>query len=186
MSFHWRRWNNILHRDIGYLSVALVIVYGVSGLAVNHVADWNPNYSKEKSIFDIGPIVADSTAAIIAEAMMKIGLTEEPKNAFRPDPETVQLFYTGVTYTVDLPTGTVLKESNPPRRVLFEMNQLHLNSVKGVWTYIADLFAVALIFLGISGLFMLKGKNGLGGRGKWFVSIGVAIPVIYWIYYIYG
>jgi len=38
----WRRWNNTLHRDVGYLVVALTLVYGISGLAINHMADWNP------------------------------------------------------------------------------------------------------------------------------------------------
>ena len=33
-------------------------------------------------------------------------------------------------------------------------------------------------FLAISGLFVLKGKNGLSGRGKWLTGIGVAIPLL--------
>ena len=41
---NWRRLNNIVHRDLGYLAVGLTIVYGISGLAVNHKADWNPSY----------------------------------------------------------------------------------------------------------------------------------------------
>ena len=32
--FKWRRWNNVLHRDLGYLCVALTIVYAISGIAV--------------------------------------------------------------------------------------------------------------------------------------------------------
>ena len=46
--FKWRKWNNILHRDIGYIIVGLTLVYGVSGIAVNHTADWNPNYTVER------------------------------------------------------------------------------------------------------------------------------------------
>lgn len=186
MSFNWRRWNNILHRDIGYLSVAMLIIYGVSGLAVNHMADWNPNYTKVKEIVETTPFLSDSTEGIVAEAMEKLGLSEQPKNIFRPDPETAQLFYSGITYTIDIPTGSVLKESTPHRKVLFEMNQLHLNSVKGTWTFIADLFAVSLIFMGISGMFMLKGVTGLGGRGKWLVAIGIMIPVVSWMIFMYG
>ena len=45
--FKWRRWNNILHRDIGYLAVGLTVVYAISGVAVNHRADWNPSYTFE-------------------------------------------------------------------------------------------------------------------------------------------
>ena len=33
-------------------------------------------------------------------------------------------------------------------------------------------------FLAVSGLFVLKGKNGLSGRGKWLTGIGVAIPLL--------
>lgn len=185
MSFPWRRWNNILHRDIGYLSVAMIVIYGISGLAVNHVADWNPSYAKHREVLNVAPFSAESQEEIIAEAMEKLALDDEPLNFFRPDPSTAQLFYQGLTYSIDLPTGTVLKESTPPRIVLYEMNQLHLNTMKGVWTYIADLFAVALIFVGITGMFVLKGSTGLGGRGKWLVGIGVLLPVLYWIFYRY-
>ena len=53
---NWRKWNNILHRDIGYLCVGLTIIFAVSGIAVNHVENWNPNYKIEKIDFNINPI----------------------------------------------------------------------------------------------------------------------------------
>ena len=185
MQFKWRRWNIVLHRDIGYLSVALVIIYGVSGLAVNHIADWNPNFDRRKEIVTIEPIGSTEKDTIIALAIKRLQLTSLPENYFRPDPETAQLFYPGRTYSIDLPTGNVLIESNNRRMVLFEMNQLHLNAPKGIWTFIADIFALSLIFMGISGLFILKGKTGLMGRGKWLVLIGTAIPLLYWIWFQY-
>ena len=182
--FKWRKWNNILHRDIGYLAVAMTLIYGISGLAVNHVADWNPNYKIEKEMLTIAPIEATEKDGMIAEAISKLHIAEEPSNTFRPDRETLQLFFDKRTYSIDLPTGNVLIEATQPRRVLYEMNQLHINAPKSVWTYIADLFAVSLIFMAITGIFMLKGSTGITGRGKWFVSIGVLIPVVYWIYHI--
>ena len=33
----WRKWFRILHRDIGYVAVALTLAYGLSGIAVNHI-----------------------------------------------------------------------------------------------------------------------------------------------------
>ena len=53
ITFQWRKWNKILHRDIGYLSVAMVVIYGVSGIAVNHIGDWKPNYDLSKKIVEI-------------------------------------------------------------------------------------------------------------------------------------
>ena len=40
----WRPWLRALHRDIGYLAVGLTVVYALSGLAVNHIGDWDPNF----------------------------------------------------------------------------------------------------------------------------------------------
>jgi uncharacterized protein len=42
-------------------------------------------------------------------------------------------------------------------------------------------FAVSLILLSVSGLFILKGKNGLGGRGKWWIAAGLLPPVIFYM-----
>ena len=106
----WKRWNNIRHRDIGYLIVALTVAYGISGLAVNHTADWDPNYTVAKRTMKIDPVTKTSREEIIADSRAKLGLDEEPQNAFRPDPETLQLFYPGETYSIDLPTrfGNIL------------------------------------------------------------------------------
>ncbi len=184
--FSWRRWNTILHRDVGYIIVALTIAYGISGIAVNHTADWNPSYVQMKRSMKIDPIIKEAREEIIAEGRAKIGRVDEPQNVFRPDPETLTLFYPGETYSIDLPTGNVIVEQTHTRPVLFEVNQLHLNAPKGVWTYIADLYALTLILVALTGLFVLRGKNGITGRGAWLTGIGVAVPVAYWVYYLYA
>lgn len=181
----WHKLNVILHRDVGYLAFALTIVYGVSGLAVNHRADWNPSYQNTKTTMAIAPVTETERDAIVTDARTKLGLTEPPRNVFRPDPDTLRIFYANVTYSVDLPSGKVVVERNVSRPVLKEFNDLHLNAPKGVWTWIADVFAVALILLAITGLFVLKGKHGITGRGAWLTALGVLIPGAYWIYHLY-
>jgi len=185
IEFQWRKWNKILHRDIGYVSVAMIIIYGVSGLAINHLADWNPNYQLVKEVVRIDPILSQQRDEIIERAVKALSIPATPENYFRPDSNTAQLFFPGKTYSIDLPTGNVLIEYSSTRRVLFEMNQLHVNATKRGWTFIADAFAIGLIFMGISGLFMLKGSTGVMGRGKWLISIGAVIPIFYWIWYQY-
>jgi hypothetical protein len=66
--------------------------------------------------------------------------------------------------------------------VLFEVNSLHLNNLKGVWTYVADLFAIALMFLALTGAVMMKGDRGITGRGKYFLGAGLAIPIAAIVY----
>ncbi len=36
--------NRILHRDLGYFFFGMTIIYAVSGIALNHRHQWNPNY----------------------------------------------------------------------------------------------------------------------------------------------
>jgi uncharacterized protein len=180
----WRRWSIVLHRDVGYLAVAMTLAYALSGIAVNHVADWNPNYRISKTFVDVAPITATTTPEMIAAAVERLGLSAAPKGTFRPDPQTLQLFYKERVYHVDLPTGKVMIESTVPRRVLYEMNQLHLNHPKNAWTYIADLYALALILLAVTGLFVLKGKLGITRRGGWLTAAGALVPVGYWLLYV--
>ncbi len=180
----WRRWSIVLHRDIGYLAATLTLAYAISGIAVNHIADWNPNYRITKSFVEIAPITVPTSPEIVAVAVAQLGLATAPKSSFRPDPQTVQLFYPEKVYHVDLPTGKVMIESTVPRRVLYELNQLHLNHPKRVWTYVADVFAVALMVLAITGLFVLKGKLGITGRGGWLTALGTVVPLIFWFWYL--
>lgn len=174
-----RKWLRILHRDLGYLAAGLTIIYAVSGIAVNHVQDWNPNLKIERSIETIGN--ADGVSA--EEVLTRLGVPTEHKSTFRPNPQTLQIFAENVTYTLDLPSGKVEVEKTATRPIIYESNFLHLNHPKKLWTWVADAFAVVLIFLAVSGLFMIKGKKGLSGRGKWFVSAGVVIPLVFlWLY----
>lgn len=184
---NWRRWNNILHRDVGYALVGLTVIYSISGIAVNHRGDWNPNYALQKQILTIEPARGTSKEEIVVDVMAKLHIqAEELKNSFRPNEETLQLFLEERTYSIDLPTGNVIVDAVHSRPVLYEMNQLHLNTPKGIWTLIADLFAVCLILVAITGMFVLKGKTGILGRGIWFVTAGIVIPVAYWLYYWYS
>ncbi len=80
-------------------------------------------------------------------------------------------------------TGAVLIETVRDRRILREANFLHLNHPKKLWTYFADAYAVALALLAVTGVFVLKGKKGITGRGAWWTGAGVLIPAVFlWLY----
>jgi len=182
----WRRWNTALHRDIGYLAVGLTLVYALSGLAVNHMAHWNPNYRRTVKMFDVGPLDPQlAEEELTAQTLTRLRVSEKPRSAFQPDPDSLEIYLKEGKYSVDLPTGKVLFEGTVPRPVLMAMNRLHLNAPKRAWTWIADAYAVSLAFLALSGLFILRGKNGITGRGAWLTTLGCAIPVGYWIWWAY-
>jgi hypothetical protein len=175
----------VLHRDIGYLLFFITALYAVSGIAVNHIHDWNPNYEVTRTAIAIGPLSAETLDGLEAELVAKVGLDpDDVTGRHRPSPDEFALFLPeGGEARVNVLTGEGRMEVFEPRPVIFATNVLHLNKIKGAWTFVADAFAVLLFFLAVSGLFMLKGKTGLGGRGKWFVAIGVVIPLLFLVSY---
>ncbi len=181
----WRRWNNLLHRDLGYLVFGLTVVYAVSGIAINHMADWNPNYRKVEEVREIGPLdPARSEDELVQTALGRLQVGQPLKGSVQPDAETLMILVEGASYTVDLPTGKVVYEAVRPRPVLYALNRLHVNAPKRLWTWIADLYAVSLLVVSFTGLFVLRGRHGLLGRGAWLTAAGCALPLAYWLWWI--
>jgi hypothetical protein len=182
----WRKWNNIIHRDLGYLCFGLTIIYAISGVAVNHIHEWNPSYRIERSEISVnlsglasGPLTEEKIFAILKAC----GEPGAYKSSFQPAPGIVQIFVQGNTLTVDLNSGRIQQEKVIERPLLRQMNFLHLNHAKKLWTWFADIYAVALGLLAITGLFVLRGKKGISGRGGWLTSAGILLPLFFlWLY----
>lgn len=178
----WRRWNAALHRDIGYLSVGLTLLFAISGVALNHIADWNPSYRVVKETRELGSLDRRlDEGAQAAEVLRRLNITEKPKSAIQPDEDTLQIFLKDRSLKVDLTNGRTLVDAKVPRPFLYPVNRLHINAPKGLWTWIADVYAVLLAFLAISGLFILRGKQGLAGRGGWLTLAGLLLPLLFWL-----
>ncbi len=174
-----RRLLRVVHRDTGYLVAALTIVYAVSGVAVNHVADWNPSRVVEREERVLAPGTPPDDAGTAVPAIVEaLGLDGPPRETFRPAPGRLLLFWDGMTVEADFAAGRATIERVRDRPVLREFNFLHLNEPKGWWTLVADAYAVALGLLALTGLFILRGRDGLAGRGKWFGLAGLAIPLL--------
>ena len=176
--WQWRAVLRALHRDIGYCAVGLPFVYALSGLAVNHVADWDPNFVQARSTHELGGPIPEDDEAARALVLGKLGISATPKEVYREGDE-LEVLFDHRTLHVTASTGHVLDEEQKPRWGLRDANFLHLNRGKKAWKYFADAYAVGLLFLATSGLFMLAGKKGLFGRGIFFVAAGVAIPLVY-------
>jgi hypothetical protein len=172
-----RPWLRAFHRDIGYVAVGLTFIYALSGLAVNHIAEWDPNYKTSHVTHQMGPLPEDEQEAS-RMVLQKLGVKEEPREVYKAGDE-VSITFDRRTLTANVKTGAVVDDEQKPRFLLKVANWLHLNRGKKAWTYVADGYAAALLFLALSGIFMLGGKKGLIGRGAIFVGLGIAIPVVY-------
>jgi hypothetical protein len=184
---NWRKWNNIIHRDLGYFLVGLTIIYAISGVAANHLRQWDSNFITETKTFPLQNISADKPVDIglINSILAQTGEAGKYKSHFRSAPGRLQIFLESGVMDVDMNTGQAMLERKRNRPVLREFNFLHLNHAGKAWTWVADVYALGLFLLAITGLFILKGKNGLKGRGKWFVIAGIVVPVVFLILYFY-
>lgn len=181
-----RRWNAAVHRDLGYLCAGLTIVYAVSGIAVNHRADWNPSYALHEATAPLDglDLSAPSEPGFVAAVLERLELEGRVRGTFRPDSASFRIFLENTAVTVDLAAGTATYEEVRPRPGLRQANFLHLNEAKKLWTWMADLYAVALLLLAVTGLFVLRGRNGITGRGAWLTAAGVAIPAVFLLLYL--
>jgi hypothetical protein len=180
----WRQRFRALHRDLGYAAAALTIAYALSGLAVNHIDDWNPNYVFRESAIDIGALPQGTYAEMQARVVQALALpAAEVRGHFMETETLFRVFLVeGQEVRVDVRTGKGTLKRVHTRPVLFEVNALHLNNLKGAWTWVADAFALSLLTLAVTGLLLHKGKLGLAGRGKWFVGAGLLVPVAFVVY----
>jgi uncharacterized protein len=174
-----------LHRDIGYLAFGLTIIYSISGIAVNHVNDWNPNYVITRDTLVISTNIDStlSTEKLTNFLTEYFSISDSIKSSFRSTPNSIEIFYQNKTLSANLKTKIASLEKVSNRIIIRETNFLHLNHPKKLWTWIADIFALGLIFLAVTGLVMIKGKKGFTGRGKWFALLGILIPIIFLLIY---
>ena len=180
-----RKLIRILHRDVGYVAFGLTIIYSISGIVVNHVSDWNPNYVITKDTLIVSSNI-DSTLTseqLIENLTKSFSLQDSIKSFFRSSPNSIDIFFDKKTLSANLKNRIATLETVQSRIIIRETNFLHLNNPKKLWTWIADIFALALIFLAGTGIFMIKGKKGFSGRGKWFITIGILIPIVFLFVY---
>src|SRR5688572_5836076 len=92
----WRAWLRAIHRDVGYLAVGFTIIYALSGIAMNHVDDWNYNFNSSERSLTIAPVPDDATDEQAAKLVADAAGTGKPDSIYRAGDE-VRLEYEGGT-----------------------------------------------------------------------------------------
>ncbi len=179
-----RKWSRILHRDIGFFFIGTSIIYGLSGIALNHRNDWNPNYSVEVNDFDTKIDLSSNQNIVenIYRLLDDVDDRDNYKKHYYPNSDYIKIFLNqGSTVVVNIKTGQGRAEFLRRRFLIYESNYLHYNPTK-YWTWFSDIFAGALILFAITALFMVRGKKGALGRGGIYAIAGIIIPIIFLLF----
>jgi len=180
-----RKWSRILHRDIGFFFVGATIIYGISGIALNHMKDWDPNYIVDfkKTTTDLDLTKENISEAKIFSLLNEFDAKDDYKSYNFVDNNEILRIYLGgrSSVTVKPSTGEVMAEFVRKRPVFYQSNYLHYNPNKW-WTWFSDIFAGALILLAVTSLFMTRGRKGAWGRGGIYIALGIIIPILFLIF----
>lgn len=174
----WRAWLRSIHRDIGYLAVGFTVLYALSGIAMNHIEDWDPNFHATEITRTIAPIpdeISDGEAAKRIAAVA--GTSGKLDDVYRAGDEVRLTYADGTKLTAIGDTLTVQRRRD---RFFFRIaDWLHATRGKQAWKFIADAYAVLLLYLAVSGIFMIKGRLGLRWRGAVLITLGLGVPLGY-------
>ena len=176
----WRAWLRAIHRDIGYLAVGFTVIYALSGIAMNHIDDWDPNFHATEVTRKIAPIpdgVGDAEATRRIAAAAGTSATDKIDDVYRAGDE-IRVSYTDGTKLTAI--GDTLTVQHRRDRMFFRVaDWLHATRGKQAWKFIADAYAALLLYLAVSGIFMIKGRLGLRWRGAALITLGLGAPLGY-------
>lgn len=180
-----RKLLRVLHRDLGYFIVGMTIVYALSGIFLNHRHDFNPDYKILINDFELD--IQNKTNYSEAEVRKIVASVNEDviyKKHYITNQGYVKVFIANGEFVFDPVTGEGRMQYLQRRSVIFEMNRLHKASIGAAWKWVSDIMAVILLFVAISGLFLLKGKRGLKRWGWWLTIAGFVVPLAFALIFI--
>jgi len=183
----WRKINRIIHRDLGYFFFGMTVIYAVSGIVLNHrnnSGDLSVVTTNHEFIFN-APVSRSNADRNFVDSLLKLQGVDQYKQFYFPSSTTMMIYLDGGHVNLDLVrgTGNLVKVRKLP--VLTEFNFLHYNKPKKLWTWFSDSFAVSWILIAVTGLFILKGKKGITGRGALFATAGIIVPLIFLFLYLW-
>ena len=123
--------------------------------------------------------ISKETALAILES---IPGDHEYKTYYFPSGNILTIFIEGGSVRINTKTGEGTVEKISKRPLFYQMNFLHYNPGKW-WKYFSDIYCVALILVTITGLFLVKGKNGITRRGAILTAIGIILPLLFLFIY---
>ena len=179
-----RKFLRILHRDLGYFIVGMTIVYGLSGIFLNHRHDFNPDYKIYITDFQVDlPEKSDLSDNEVREILESLNDRVVYKKYYINNQGNIKIFIENGEAVINTETGKGTMQYLQKRPFIFGINKLHRASIGTLWKWVSDLMAAILILVAVSGLFLLKGKRGFSRWGWWFMVAGIVVPLFFALFY---
>lgn len=180
-----RKWSRIIHRDLSFFFAGIIAIYAISGIALNHKRDFNPNYSisrQELTLDGKFPMAHNIDRQTVGLLLQQVGRQDAYAKHYYYEEQKMKVFLKGgSSLDVDMNTGFAIYEKLQKRPLLNAFNRLHMNPGRW-WTWFSDIFAISLLIITITGIIMIKGPKGFWGRGGIEFTIGLLIPILFLLF----
>lgn len=152
-----------LHRDIGFLMIGLMVIYGLSGIQLYYRNLFTHSTKTETTLTPNMNLTAVASQLRMRDTR---GATTEGD---------VTTFMDGSTYNAS--TGKAVTVRNEVIWPIDKFNALHKSGGRGITKVIVTIAAGMLCFLAISSFWMYKPKNRNFKRGIILAIVGIAIAI---------
>ena len=171
-------WYRLLHRDLGYFYLGLILCFSISGIALNH----RDSFDSQSYVFENKKIQLEVTDSlkIPSEDYLKSVLTPQVDSDFRGariEKDKARVYFKDAFAFVNLKSGEAEVEFFRTIPVLGHMSILH-KSMDKWWVWFSDIFALALIVISITGVLLSRGKYSFKRRGWILTTVGLLFPII--------
>nr|WP_242034410.1 PepSY-associated TM helix domain-containing protein [Dysgonomonas sp. BGC7] len=180
-----RKWSRTIHRDLSFFFSGIIVIYAISGIALNHKRDFNPSYSisrQELTLSGKFPMAPNINEQAVNSLLKQIDEQNAYAKHYYYEEQKMKVFLKGgSSLDVNMNTGNAIYEKLQKRPILNTFNRLHMNPNRW-WTWFSDIFAISLLIITVTGIIMLKGPKGFWGRGGIEFGIGILIPILFLLF----
>ncbi|MBN2727678.1 MAG: PepSY-associated TM helix domain-containing protein [Bacteroidales bacterium] len=170
--------NRQFHRNGGYLIVGIVCFFAITGILLNHRSSLKIGYSTTVSEYQLDAFDTDTILRRhVNDMLMKID-TSAQMRAFQLNEDQLQIFINSGNVTIKEKNGEAEKVVWSHNQTWQTIKNLHMASFHSLWKWVSDFFALCLIFVAITGLYMAKGRNSFRKYGWRVFAVGSLIPIL--------
>lgn len=170
--------NRQFHRNGGYLIVGIVCFFAITGILLNHRSSLKIGFTSTVSEYELDAFDTDTILRRhVNDMLMKIDTSATTK-AFLLNEDQLQIFTNSGNITIKEKTGKAEKVVWSHNQTWQMIKNLHMASFHSLWKWVSDIFAMCLVIVAITGLYMAKGMKSFRKYGWRVFAVGSLIPVL--------
>ncbi len=167
---NFQDWMRSLHRDIGYLTIGLTLVYALSGIVLIYRNTGFLRY--EKRVEKV--IEANLSTEQLGE---KLRIHRFKVASQKGD----TIFFNGGHYIKTTGESVVVRKTYP--ETMLKLIRLHMMSGNNKFSVVGLIYGILLTFLAVSGVFMYKFRSKNGRRSIVLTLLGIVLSIVLLIFF---